>query len=99
MVNKKINQVRIIPDTGRYTVEVVYTVPDVEPKPDNWKYAAIDLGVNNLATITTNLDGDKPLVVDGRKVKSINHHYNKLKARYPDGFDAGKSVERGKNDV
>ena len=82
MVNKKINQVRIVPDTGRYTVEVVYTVPDVDPKQDNGVYAAIDLGVNNLATITTNLEGDKPLVVDGRKVKSINHHYNKLKAKY-----------------
>ena len=80
--DKKINQVRIIPRIGRYVVEVVYTVPDVDLKPDNGVYAAIDLGVNNLATITTNLEGDKPLVVDGRKVKSINHHYNKLKAKY-----------------
>lgn len=80
--DKKINQVRIIPRIGRYVVEVVYTVPDVSKKQDNGRYAAIDLGVNNLATITTNLDGDKPLVVDGRKVKSINHHYNKLKAKY-----------------
>ena len=80
--DKKINQVRIIPRVGRYVIEVVYTVPDVPKKQDNGKYAAIDLGVNNLATITTNLEGDKPLVVDGRKVKSINHHYNKLKSKY-----------------
>ena len=82
VADKKINQVRIIPRVGKYVIEVVYTIPDVEPKQDNGKYAAIDLGVNNLATVTTNLDGDKPLVVDGRKVKSINHHYNKLKAKY-----------------
>jgi putative transposase len=80
--NKKINQVRIIPRVGKYVIEVVYTVPDVPKKQDNGVYAAIDLGVNNLATITTNLERDKPLVVDGRKVKSINHHYNKLKSKY-----------------
>jgi len=96
MVNKKINQVRIVPDTGRYTVEVVYTVPDVDPKPDNGVYAAIDLGVNNLATITTNLERDKPLVIDGRKVKSINHHYNKLKAKYQSQIPSYKSVKSTK---
>ena len=82
VANKKINQVRIIPKVGRYVIEVIYTIPDVPKKQDNGKYAAIDLGVNNLATLTTNLEGDKPLVVDGRKVKSINHYYNKLKAKY-----------------
>ena len=82
VADKKINQVRIIPRVGKYVIEVVYTVPDVTKKLDNGKFAAIDLGVNNLATITTTLEGDKPLVVDGRKVKSINHHYNKLKAKY-----------------
>lgn len=96
MVNKKINQVRIIPDTGRYTVEVVYTVPDIDPKPDNGVYAAIDLGVNNLATLTTNLEGDKPLVMDGRKVKSINHHYNKLKAKYQSQIPSYKHVKSTK---
>ena len=94
--NKKINQVRIVPDTGRYTVEVVYTVPDVDLKPDNGVYAAIDLGVNNLATVTTNLEGDKPLVVDGRKVKSINHYYNKLKAKYQSQIPSYKPVKSTK---
>jgi len=81
--DKKINQVRIIPRVGRYIIEVVYTVSDTPRKLlDNGIYAAIDLGVNNLATVTTNLEGDKPLAIDGRKVKSINHYYNKLKAKY-----------------
>lgn len=94
--DKKINQVRIVPRIGRYVVEVVYTVPDVDPKPDNGKYAAIDLGVNNLATVTTNLEEDKPLVVDGRKVKSINHHYNKLKAKYQSQIPTYKLVKSTK---
>ncbi len=77
-----VDQVRIVPRVGRYIIEAVYTVPDPLPKSDNGRYAAIDLGVNNLATLTTNLEGYQPLVVDGRKVKSINHYYNKLKSKY-----------------
>ena len=96
VADKKINQVRIIPRVGKYVIEVVYTVPDISMKPDNGKYAAIDLGVNNLATLTTNLEGDRPLVVDGRKVKSINHHYNKLKAKYQHQIPSYKLVKSTK---
>ena len=78
--NNTINQVRIIPQVGRYVVEIIYTIPDVQEKPDNGRYASIDLGINNLATITTNLPDSKPTVIDGRKLKSINHYYNKRKA-------------------
>jgi len=37
---------------------------------------AIDLGLNNLATCVTN-GVAKPFIIDGRRLKSINHHYNK----------------------
>ena len=79
---KVVNQVRIVPGIGRYVVEVVYTVPDPVKKSDNSRYAAIDLGVNNLMTLTTNIDKHIPFVISGKKVKSINHYYNKKKAHY-----------------
>ena len=44
---------------------------------DNNKYAAIDLGVNNLATVVSNVPGVKPYIISGKKLKSINHKYNK----------------------
>jgi len=37
---------------------------------------AIDLGLNNLAICVTN-GVLNPFIVDGRRLKSINHHYNK----------------------
>ena len=88
-----VDQVRIVPRVGRYIIEAVYTVPDPLPKSDNGRYAAIDLGVNNLATLTTNLERYQPLVVDGRKVKSINHYYNKLKSKYQ-SLSPGNSTKR-----
>jgi putative transposase len=40
---------------------------------------AIDLGVNNLATLTNNT-GLRPVVVNGRTLKSINCYYNKIRS-------------------
>lgn len=43
-------------------------------------YVAIDLGIDNLATITFS-NGTNPLVVKGSKLKSINQGYNRLIAK------------------
>lgn len=75
----QINQVRIVKRNDSYVIEVVYTVPDIELKADNSNYASIDLGINNLATVTFN--NDKPIIVNGKPLKSINHYYNKKKAQ------------------
>ena len=77
---KNINQIRIVPRIGYIAVEVIYTKSDSVKKKDNGKYASIDLGVDNLATITSNIDSHIPFVISGKKVKSINHYYNKRKA-------------------
>ena len=72
-----IQQVRIVRGVNYYVVEVLYKVEDVLPLDDNGKYAAIDLGINNFATLTTNLEHDIPLVISGKEIKSYNHWYNK----------------------
>ena len=59
-------------------MEVVYEVKDVEMLKDNGHYAGIDLGINNLATITSNIS--QSYIINGRPVKSINQYYNKVKA-------------------
>ena len=69
--------VRIIPQNEEYHIEVVYNVEDVPQLKSNRTYAAIDLGVNNLATVTFSEKGKQPLIVNGRQLKSINHYYNK----------------------
>lgn len=72
---QNINCVRVVPKNGYIVVEVVYTVADVEPKQPNNNYASIDLGINNLATITSNIT--TPIIINGKPVKSINQFYNK----------------------
>jgi putative transposase len=76
-----IDCVRIIPHLNYFTIEVVYTVPDVPLQADNQRYASIDLGLNNLAAITSNIKSVKPIVFNGRPLKSINQYYNKKKAK------------------
>ncbi len=70
------DSVRIIPATGCYVIEIVYRVQEIEPIVNDL-VAAIDLGVNNLATVTTNKLGCKPILINGRPVKSINNRFNK----------------------
>ena len=39
------------------------------------RFASIDLGINNLATVTSNVF--QPIIINGRPIKSINQYYNK----------------------
>ena len=75
-----------------YLILVGYEVPDVEVvNTDN--YASIDLGVNNLATIT--FTNSKPLIINGRPLKSINQFYNKQLAKLTSIHDSyTESVKR-----
>lgn len=77
-----IKEVRIIPRCGYFIAEVVYEVPSCNLLSDNNKYAAIDLGVNNFVTLTTNIIGDTPIAISGKSIKSYNHYYNKQVAHY-----------------
>jgi len=76
----EVDQVRIVSRKGFYVVEVIYEQGcELEPvNPD--LYAGIDLGINNLATLTSNKSGFVPRIVNGRPVKSINQFYNKRRA-------------------
>ena len=76
---KSIKQVRFIPKGNHIVQEVVYEVDDVVLKPDNHRYASVDLGVNNLMAVYTNTG--ESLLYNGRPVKNINQFYNKERAR------------------
>jgi len=75
-----IKQARIVPRAGFYVVEVVYEQP-VHPLQGNPAlHAAIDMGVDTLAAITSNKQGFVPRLVNGRPIKSTNQFYNKRRA-------------------
>ena len=74
-------QVRIIPHGGEINLELVYELPEVEEKADNGKYAAIDIGVDNLAALAWNT-GERPVLFKGTPLKSVNQYYNKQIAKF-----------------
>jgi transposase, IS605 orfB family len=89
-------QVRIVPKKWYYVIEVIYEVKENSIK-QNQRVASIDLGLNNLATVVTN-DGDNPILISGRKIKSINQYYNKRTSRekslLPKNIYTSKSLGR-----
>ena len=72
-------QVRIIPSHNNFIIEVVYEAEENAPKSTS-KYAGIDLGVDNFATITFSTENN-PLIIKGLELKSINQGYNRLIAK------------------
>lgn len=72
---------RIIPRVGQYVIEVVYEKEEDCTVTNPEAVAAIDIGVDNLAALTSNQLGFVPILVNGRPLKSLNQFYNQTKAR------------------
>ena len=72
----RIIQVRFIPKQSHYVMEVVYEIEIPDQREETNRGASIDLGVSNFITIVNNF-GEKPIVVKGGELKSINQYYNK----------------------
>ena len=88
-----INMVRIVPKLDHYVIEIVYTIPDTSKLDDNNRYMSIDLGVNNLATITSNIKGINPVIINGKPLKGINQYYNKNLAYYKSILETRNKVK------
>ena len=69
-------QVRFIPRGSCYVMEIVYETEIPDTKTESNRIASIDLGVDNLVTMTNNI-GLKPIIINGKGIKSINQYYNK----------------------
>jgi IS605 OrfB family transposase len=61
-------------------VEIIYTEETPPASVNPADYAGIDIGMDNLAALTSNQPGFVPVLVNGRPVKSVNQYYNKRKA-------------------
>ncbi|ADI73346.1 transposase, IS605 OrfB family [Methanohalobium evestigatum Z-7303] len=93
-----IQQVRIVPLGVGYKCEIVYKQKIIHNKLDENNIASIDLGINNIITMVNNI-GEKPIVIKGGGVKSINQYYNKKKSQWKSfydkrGFDETKRLEK-----
>jgi len=95
----EIEEVRIVPRTGGYVVEVCYEeeVPDLDlstliPKAKH-KYAALDPGLNRLATLVSE-GKDYPISFNGKILKSLNSWCNTEIAKAKKEFQRCKSKEQ-----
>jgi len=77
----KLLQTRFIPNGGEYILEIVYEKEIETPSEENNNIVGIDLGLNNFVTMVNNC-GLKPIVINGKIIKSINQYYNKQLAHY-----------------
>lgn len=89
-----IKQIRVIPSLNEYIIEIVYEKEVKEKTIDKSNILAIDLGVNNLCTITTNIKKQSPIIINGRPLKSINQYYNKEKAKLQSFIGEKKTSKR-----
>jgi IS605 OrfB family transposase len=74
---EKIIEVRIVPKKSSYDFEIIYPKPIKITSNLNPKRAlSIDIGVNILASLTTNF-GTRPELLLNNSVKSLNQYFNK----------------------
>jgi len=93
--DKPVQQVRIVPHKTHYTVEVVYEKSPQPAKNLNPAWSAgLDIGLDNLATITANKPGFTPVVVNGRPLMSINQYYNRRRTELQAHLPVGASSKR-----
>lgn len=76
---QNVQQVRIVPQNNIIIVEILYKVDCKVNKSNVKKYCGVDFGLNNL--MLCGFSEVRPMIVNGRPLKSINQHYNKKKAK------------------
>ncbi|MGG6294994.1 RNA-guided endonuclease InsQ/TnpB family protein [Leptolyngbya sp. AN02str] len=79
-------------------VEIVYEVDEpVVVRSPSTIVAAIDLGLDNLATVVFNDLGIQPFIINGKPLKSVNQQWNKEKSRLqsllPEGQHTSHRIE------
>ena len=89
-----INQVRVVPRNNELVVEILYEVREKDLKKDNGKYSSIDLGINNLMTLSGNTT--KPIIINGKPLKSINQYYNKKKSEIQSKLETINKTKKSK---
>ena len=83
LIKTKINQIRqarLVPKSNYYVFEVIYEREEISPQYSSNNVAGIDIGLNNLAAVTSNLKGFQPLLINGRPLKKINAYYHKKRS-------------------
>lgn len=84
-----IEQVRIVPASACFIVEVVYEKEITPAETIDGSVASIDLGVNNFVTFLDN-QGYQPFIINGKGAKAYNQYYHKTKAKMQSQLKEGR---------
>ena len=76
---EEVKFIRLVPKNNLITIEIGYEKEEKVYK-DNGNFASIDLGLNNLMTVVTSVN-EKPLIINGLPLKSINQRFNKRSSK------------------
>jgi len=96
IIGKEIKEVHILPYKPYYKLSFVYSDGD-----RNYNHyttddiMAIDLGIDNLATIVTRYD--KPIILDGKSLKSKNRYFNKMVSVLSSSIKKGTTSDKWKS--
>jgi len=88
-------EIRIIPQYNgkQFSIEFIYESGKDLRRAQGDGYMSIDLGVDNLAACTIFSNGDaQQFLIDGRRLKNINHYYNKKVAMLKSEYSKNKNI-------
>ena len=94
-----VKQIKFVYDEANNLIKCfkIYEVEQPKLKKDNSRYFSIDPGLNNIVSIYNNI-GIRPLLYNGRPIKSINQYYNKtnakLKSELPTNVKSSKRLKK-----
>ena len=94
-----VKMVQFVYDEANNLIKCFKTHEVKQPKlkKDNSRYFSIDPGLNNIVSIYNNI-GIRPLLYNGRPIKSINQYYNKtnakLRSELPSNIKSSKRLKQ-----
>ena len=97
--NPNVKMVKFVYDEANNLIKCfkIYEIEQTKLKSDNSRYFSIDPGLNNIVSIYNNI-GIRPLLYNGRPIKSINQYYNKtnakLKSELPTNVKTSKRLKQ-----
>lgn len=77
--NSNIQYLKLVPCGNHIKVLIGYYKDRPTQKVNNKRFVSIDIGMNNLMTVTSNVF--HPIIYNGKPVKSVNQFYNKIQAK------------------
>jgi putative transposase len=91
----KLQQLQIKPTYGgkQYEILFCYEKANENKQLNKNNYLSLDCGLDNLLT-SYDVNNKSSFIIDGKPLKSVNHHYNKQKAKLQSEYERNKLKDK-----